>query len=206
MKSFPSLQREKYYWNLGHEWVIGVDEVGRGCLAGPVVAAAYAIHKKTRRIAEVNDSKLVSAAKRVLLEPVLKKAAKAFGLGSSSVEEINSIGIEKAIFLAMERAILKIPSLEVLLIDGSRIPKFHSLSNHKIETIIKGDRLSYSIAAASIIAKVYRDQYLKQLANEYPMYSWEKNVGYGTTLHRQGILKHGTCPHHRNLFCRNLQS
>lgn len=200
----PTFRFEKQFWLEGFQSVVGVDEVGRGCLAGPVVAGATLFDQKHRRIGKVHDSKLVSEKQRGLLAPQLQLKAKSFGIGLATVEEINTLGISAAIFLAMERAIAKLPFAEVILVDGKFPPKFPTLQPKKLLTVIKGDRLSYSIAAASIIAKVYRDHLMKDLSKQFPHYCWDQNVGYATASHREAISQHGLCEHHRTLFCRKF--
>ena len=175
----------------------GCDEVGRGCVAGPVVAAAVILPKHFKHDF-LNDSKKLSISQRELLKIEIENMALAYGIGEVTPQEIDDINILNASFLAMHRAIdqLKIKP-ELLLIDGNRYTPHCSIP---YQCIIKGDSKFFSIAAASVLAKTYRDQLMQDLAKEYPLYSWETNVGYPTTAHRQGIRKQGITPYHRKTF------
>ena len=175
----------------------GCDEVGIGCLAGPVVAAAVILTKHFKHDF-LNDSKKLSISQCQLLKIEIKNVALTYGIGEVSPQEIDDINILNASFLAMHRAIdqLKIKP-ELLLIDGNRYTPHCSIP---YQCIIKGDSKFFSIAAASVLAKTYRDQLMRDLAKEYPLYSWETNVGYPTTAHRQGIRKEGITPYHRKTF------
>ena len=176
--------------------VAGVDEVGRGPWAGPVMAAAVVLDQANIPVG-LNDSKKLSAKKREALFAVLCEAA-SYGIGQATVEEIDKINILQATFLAMTRAIEALPvAPDHLLIDGNRCPKCLPCS---AETIIKGDSRSLSIAAASIIAKVTRDRMMAELAKSYPAYKWESNAGYGTAQHREALDLVGISPHHRKSF------
>ncbi|MBK9191845.1 MAG: ribonuclease HII [Crocinitomicaceae bacterium] len=175
----------------------GCDEAGRGCLAGPVVAAAVILPDKFRHPL-LDDSKKMSEKNRALLEPIIKDQALAFAIGVVDSQTIDQINILNASFLAMHRAIdqlVKIP--ELLLIDGNRFKKYKDLNHH---CIIKGDGKYKSIAAASVLAKVERDRIMDKLNEEYPDYLWSKNKGYPTTDHRKAIEKLGTTPYHRLTF------
>lgn len=175
----------------------GCDEVGRGCLCGPVVAAAVILPPDFAN-AFVNDSKKLTRESRNTLVNEIKSEAIAWSIAEASVEEIDRVNILKASFLAMSRAI---EALHVqpqhLLIDGNR---FSSHLTIPYTCIVKGDGKFASIAAASILAKVYRDEMMERFAAQYPGYGWETNVGYPTTSHREGILKLGTTPLHRKSF------
>lgn len=175
----------------------GCDEAGRGCLAGPVVAAAVILPKEYYH-PSLNDSKQLSDVQRFEIRKDVIKDALAYGVGVAAPGEIDDINILNASYLAMHRAIdqLKI-SPELLLIDGNRY-KPHTDTRH--ECIVKGDGKYYSIAAASILAKTYRDELMRQLALDFPGYGWETNVGYPTKKHRQAIKEQGTTPHHRMSF------
>jgi len=176
--------------------IAGVDEVGRGCLAGPVFAAAV-ILKKNIDTKNIKDSKKLSFDRRVLLSQYIKKNS-IYALGIATVEEINKINILNASLLSMKRALSKLsikPSLAY--IDGPFAPK---LKNMKFKTFIKGDEKIKSIAAASIIAKVSRDLFMIKLSKKYPKYLWEKNFGYGTKDHLIGLKKYGITKHHRKKF------
>lgn len=175
--------------------VAGVDEAGRGPWAGPVVAAAVVLDR-TRSIDGLNDSKLLSPARRNrLYEEIYHDSA--VGVGLATVAEIDALNIRQATHLAMRRAITALPLVPaVLLIDGNDAPAI----DLPIVTLIKGDQLSCSIAAASIIAKVTRDRLMAQLHLEFPHYGWDRNQGYGTAMHRAALAIHGPCPHHRTSF------
>ena len=179
----------------------GIDEVGRGCLAGPVVAAAV-ILPEDFDLPGLTDSKQLTAHRREDYDLLIREKAIAVSVGSATVEEIDRLNILGATFLAMERAIEGLePRPEYLLIDGNR---FRSHLEIPYETIVGGDGRVASIAAASIVAKVYRDHLMAHLAEEYPEYHWERNAGYGTAAHLAAIQSCGLTPHHRRSFapCR----
>lgn len=175
----------------------GCDEAGRGCLAGPVVAGAVILPKEFQNEL-LNDSKKLTEKKRYQLRPLIQKEAIAWGIGIVSNEEIDEINILNASFLAMHRAIdeLKVHP-EVLLIDGNRFNPYKSLTHH---CIIKGDGKYLNIAAASILAKTYRDDIMTAIDKDYPVYEWFKNKGYPTKKHREAIIKFGDTEHHRRSF------
>ena len=176
---------------------VGCDEAGRGCLAGPVVAAAVLLPKHFNN-KTLNDSKQLSKKKREILEKIIKDEAISFGIGVVSPKEIDKINILNASFLAMHRAIDQISNkYELLLIDGNRFNKYKKVE-HKC--IIKGDAKYMSIAAASVIAKTARDKIMKDLSEEFPQYSWESNQGYPTKKHREAIKKCGANKYHRKSF------
>ncbi|MDN4754124.1 ribonuclease HII [Porphyromonadaceae bacterium W3.11] len=175
----------------------GVDEVGRGCLAGPVVAAAVILPEDCS-IEGLHDSKKLSALKREMLSVQIKEQAIAYAIGEISPAHIDRVNILQATFLAMTESIkglLMAP--EYLLIDGNR---FHSTLEIPYETIVGGDDKVASIAAASILAKVYRDNMMKAYALDYPQYDWEHNMGYGTQKHLIAIQRYGISPLHRKSF------
>lgn len=175
----------------------GVDEAGRGCYAGPVFAAAVILPKKFHHPL-LNDSKQLKEKERDLLRPVIEKESIAFAVAQIDNAEIDKINILQASYKAMHIAIdnlKKTPTL--LLIDGNRFKQYKKISHH---CIIKGDGKYASIAAASILAKTYRDEYMQQLHNEFPQYGWNKNKGYGTLQHRQAIQEFGLCVYHRKSF------
>lgn len=178
----------------------GVDEVGRGPLAGPVVAAAVIIPEPVRDlpfVRDLNDSKKLSAKKREAVFDDIHTHC-IVGVGMASVQEIDRINILQATFLAMKRAVVALPQKpEWLLIDGNRAPQS---DHYKIKTLIKGDSLSRSVAAASIIAKVTRDRMMTELALEYPEFGWASNAGYGAASHIDAIKTLGFTPHHRRSF------
>lgn len=175
----------------------GVDEVGRGCLAGPVVAAAVILPEDCA-IEGLHDSKKLSALKREQLSIQIKEQAIAYAIGEIAPEHIDRVNILQATFLAMTQSIQRLQTPpEYLLIDGNR---FHSPLDIPYETIIGGDDKVASIAAASILAKVYRDNMMKAYALEYPEYDWEHNMGYGTKKHLLAIKNYGITPLHRKSF------
>ncbi len=175
----------------------GCDEVGRGCLAGPVVAAAVILPPDYRN-PWINDSKKLSKANREDLIEEIKYRASAWAIAESSVEEIDRINILNASFLAMKRAILQLNvQPDHLLIDGNR---WRSDLPHTYTCVIKGDGKLVSIAAASILAKVYRDELMEKLALDFPHFGWERNAGYPTPAHRQGIARFGSTIWHRKSF------
>jgi ribonuclease HII len=172
----------------------GCDEAGRGCLAGPVYAAAVILPKKYKN-KWLNDSKKLSDKDRYELRPVIEEKALAWAMGIVSHIEIDEINILNASFLAMHRSLDQLKEKpELLLIDGNR---FKSYPNIHHKCIIGGDAKYMSIAAASILAKTYRDDLMKELALKFPQYGWEKNMGYPTKLHRQAIRDFGITEHHR---------
>ena len=180
--------------------ICGIDEAGRGPLAGDVYAAAVIFDENTV-IEGLNDSKKLSEKKRALLYDEIISKAKAYCIATASIEEIEKLNILQAALLAMKRAYEGLGmSADLALIDGNKSPKL----NCSTRTVVKGDGLSASIAAASILAKVSRDRYMKQLAEQYPEYQFEKHKGYGTKLHNELILKYGPSPVHRMYFLRKL--
>lgn len=175
----------------------GLDEAGRGCYAGPVFAAAVILPKDFFHPL-LNDSKQLSEKERDELRPVIEKEAISFSVASVDNDEIDSINILQASFKAMHLALdqlNKIPQL--LLIDGNRFKPYREI---KHKCVIKGDGIYASIAAASILAKTYRDEYMKKIHLEYSSYNWDKNKGYGTLEHRKAIEKEGICKYHRKSF------
>ena len=176
---------------------VGCDEAGRGCLAGPVVAAAVLLPHNFKN-KKLNDSKQMSKKKREEMEIIIKKEAISFGIGIVSPQEIDEINILNASFLAMHRATEKIKGkFELLLIDGNRFNKYKNV-DHKC--IIKGDTKYMSIAAASVLAKTARDKIMKDLSQYFPKYDWENNKGYPTKKHRVAIKELGANIHHRKSF------
>ncbi|MCM1023791.1 MAG: ribonuclease HII [Prevotella sp.] len=178
----------------------GLDEAGRGPLAGDVYAAAVVFDGDVF-IDGINDSKKLSEKKREALFDEITEKARAFCVASATVEEIERLNILQAAMLAMKRAadgLGVVPDLAI--VDGNRLPEL----NCPARTVVKGDGLSASIAAASILAKVSRDRYMKRLAEEYPQYQFEKHKGYGTKLHNEMILKYGPSPVHRMSFLKKL--
>ena len=185
------------------DWIeAGCDEAGRGCLAGPVVAAAVII-KKGKDYPELNDSKQMTEKKRMQLRELVMKEAESYGIGVVTAEEIDKINILNASFLAMHRALnqLKLQP-ELLLIDGNR---FNPYKQVKHVCIVGGDAKYQSIAAASILAKTTRDLMMEQYGEQYPVYNWKKNKGYPTREHKQAIADYGTTPLHRMTFNMAIQ-
>jgi ribonuclease HII len=175
----------------------GCDEAGRGCLAGAVFAAAV-ILPPDFRCEELNDSKQLTEKQRDALRPVIENEALAWAIGIVSQEEIDKINILNASFLAMHRALDQLNiSPQHLLIDGNRFKKYREIPH---TTIVKGDGKYLSIAAASVLAKTHRDEYMLRLHEEFPLYDWNNNKGYPTKKHRQGIAEFGTTPYHRMTF------
>ena len=175
----------------------GCDEAGRGCLAGPVFAAAVILSEDFECEA-LNDSKKLSEKKRYELRPIIEENAIAFGVGIVSESEIDEINILQASFLAMHRAVqqLKVRP-EHLLIDGNRFKPFEDIPH---TTIVKGDGKMLSIAAASVLAKTYRDDFMMKIHEEFPMYHWDKNKGYPAKAQRDAIREFGACKYHRQTF------
>ena len=181
----------------------GCDEAGRGCLAGPVVAAAVILPQDFSHPL-LNDSKKLSDKQRRLLRPIIEQNALSYCVGFVSNQEIDKINILQASFLAMNRAVEGLKQKpELLLIDGNR---FNNKTDIAFECIVKGDSLYQSIAAASILAKTYRDDYMLNLHKEFPKYHWDKNMGYPTKQHRQAIIENGISPFHRKSFNLSFQT
>ena len=175
----------------------GCDEAGRGCYAGPVFAAAVILPKDFYHPL-INDSKKLSEAQRAFLEPIIKKAAIAWAIGSQSPEEIDQINILKASIKSMHLALDQLKKKPgFIAVDGNRFYPYKKVPH---QTIIKGDGQYAHIAAASILAKTARDTYMMELHKQYPQYGWDKNKGYGTAAHRAAIALHGLCEHHRKSF------
>lgn len=175
----------------------GCDEAGRGCLAGAVYAAAVVLPKDFRNEL-LNDSKQLTEKQRHALREVIEREAVAWAVGIVSPEEIDKINILNASFLAMHRALDRLSVRpQHLLIDGNRFRKYRDLPH---TTVVKGDGKYLSIAAASVLAKTYRDDYMNGLHKEYPLYGWDGNKGYPTKKHRAAIAAHGTTPYHRMTF------
>ncbi|AMW05261.1 ribonuclease HII [Gemmatimonas phototrophica] len=184
----------------------GVDEVGRGPLAGPVVACAVIMPHDRRAIAGVNDSKQLDHATRVVLAARIREQALVIALGAASAREVDRINIYHATVLAMRRALQRIPTRlgaapDHVLVDGKPLRTLGV--DHT--AVVKGDAKCYAIACASIIAKVTRDRLMTSLALRYPHFAWERNSGYGTAFHRQALAEYGLTPHHRQSFCLDTQ-
>lgn len=196
MNKNPSFKFERPLWNKGYNLIAGLDEVGRGAFAGPVVAAAV-ILPKDFKINGINDSKKLTHKKRAELSKYIKKHSNSYVICKVGIKFINKHGIGKATEKAFLNCIKRINKVEYLLIDGYKIKKYGS--NNQMG-IIHGDSLSVSIAAASIIAKVYRDNFMTKLHNKFPEYNFLENKGYGTKKHRDAIRKHGLSEIHRTSF------
>lgn len=195
----PRLRHERALWNLGFVRVAGVDEVGVAPASGPVVAAAVIMPANCHRIPGVRDSKMLSALQREQLAPVIRRRAVAVGVGAASVAEIDRLNIYHATHLAMRRAIAKLGGHEHVLVDGLRIREFEEHVG-PYTAIVDGDALCYSIACASIVAKVVRDRLMTLLAVRYPGYGWERNAGYATREHRAAMAELGLTVFHRRSF------
>ena len=186
--------------SLGLHVICGVDEAGRGPLAGPVCAAAVILPEHLQ-IPGLNDSKKLTDKKRRELFPVIQQQAIAYGIGLASEAEIDEINILQATFLAMRRALEQLAvKPDLALIDGNRATDF----GLPVRTVVKGDSLSANIAAASVLAKVSRDRYMTKLAAQYPEYGFEIHKGYGTKRHYEALREHGPCPAHRRTFLRSF--
>ena len=200
MSQIDMWEIENRHFADGVRIICGVDEAGRGPLAGPVCAAAV-ILPANLEIPGLTDSKKLSDKRRRELYPVIKEQAVAYGIGFASQEEIDQINILQATFLAMQRAMDQLEvKAELALIDGNRQKDF----GLPVETVVKGDSLSASIAAASVLAKVTRDDVMLAMAEEYPGYGFEIHKGYGTKAHYEALQKLGPCPIHRMSFLKKL--
>ena len=195
-----TMEKEMEIRAKGFTAVCGIDEAGRGPLAGPVVAAAVILPEDIQ-LPGVNDSKKITEKKREILFDFVKEHALAYGIGEASETEIDEINILQATFLAMRRAVeaLQIPA-DYALVDGNRIQGLPVPA----ETVIGGDGKVLSIAAASILAQVTRDRYMRDMAAQYPEYGFEKHKGYGTKAHYAAIEQYGICPLHRKTFLKKV--
>ena len=183
--------------------VFGIDEVGRGPWAGPVMAACVCwpnLEIEPQLAAQINDSKKLSAVKREKIYELILNSNAIIGVGQASPEEIDRLNILQATFLAMKRALKQVEGqgyrVDYCLIDGNRLPDW----SWKSQAVVKGDSISLSIAAASIVAKVLRDRLMVELGEQYPFYHWGKNAGYGTKEHIEGLKKYGVSPYHRKSY------
>ena len=194
-KKFLLAEQSHLSWDTPGLWA-GVDEAGRGPLAGPVVAAAVILDPR-QPIAGLADSKVLSAPRREKLYDEIRAKALCFSIAEASVEEIDRINILQATLLAMQRAVegLRLKPVKVL-VDGNQLPALKMLA----EAIVKGDSLVPAISAASILAKVYRDRWCQQFDLEYPQYGFAAHKGYGTAVHLAALRAHGACPQHRKSF------
>ncbi|WP_044403178.1 ribonuclease HII [Lacinutrix sp. Hel_I_90] len=181
----------------GFDLECGTDEAGRGCLAGPVTAAAVILPKDFNN-SILNDSKQLSETKREFLKPIIEAEALSFAFTHVFEAEIDSVNILNASIIAMQRSIIKLtPAPEFIIVDGNRFKPLNAIT---YKTIIKGDSKYLSIAAASVLAKTYRDAYMTKIHEEFPMYNWKQNKGYPTKEHREAIRKYGITKYHRKTF------
>jgi ribonuclease HII len=195
----PTLRFERSLWREGLIRIVGVDEVGVAPTSGAVVAAAVVMRPNCRRIPGVRDSKTLSALQRVRLAPQIRARALAIGVGAASVAEIDRLNIYHATHLAMRRAIARVGGHDHVLVDGNRITGFEGYVG-PYTAIVDGDAKCYSVAAASVVAKVIRDRMMTLLAVRHPGYGWERNQGYATREHRDAIRRLGLTPFHRRSF------
>jgi ribonuclease HII len=195
----PTLRYENVHWRDGAVRVAGIDEVGVAPTCGAVVAAAVIMKPHARRIPGVRDSKTLSAAQRERLAPLIRRRAVAIGVGAASVREIDTINIYHATHLAMRRAVARLGGHDHVLVDGNRIAGFEGHVG-PYTAIVDGDAKVYTIACASVVAKVVRDRMMTLLAARYPGYGWERNQGYATREHRDAIRRQGLTPFHRRSF------
>jgi len=216
--NLPDLFYEKQIKEKGCQIVAGADEVGRGAFAGPLVTGVVVFSpninfpRKNSKV-KINDSKKLTQKQREIADIWIRKNALFYGIGEASVKEINMNGLTKSLNSGFRRAIYSAVSssstrIDYLLIDAIKIPYIRGIPCNRQKAIIRGDGLSFSIAAASIIAKVYRDKLMVNLGKnvEFRKYYWIKNKGYGTKAHRNAILRHGTCKHHREAFVKTFLS
>ncbi|MCR5624465.1 MAG: ribonuclease HII [Lachnospiraceae bacterium] len=203
VKELNRIQRMKDFdenYSQGNQYVCGVDEVGRGPLAGPVVTAAV-IMPKDSRILYVNDSKKLSAKKREELYEIITREAVTFSLGIKDHHVIDEVNIRNATIMAMTEAVNNLNVAPgVVIIDALSLPEVDIPQKN----VIKGDEKSYNVACASIVAKVTRDRMMEEFAKKYPNYGFEKNMGYGTSEHIEGLKKYGKCEIHRDTFIKNF--
>lgn len=195
----PTLRLERALWRAGLTRVAGVDEVGVAPACGPVVAAAVILRPNAPRLPGVRDSKVLSAAQREALDPLIRRRAVAVGVGAASVEEIDRVNIYHATHLAMRRAIARLGGHDHVLVDGLRIDGFEA-DVGPYDAVVDGDATVCSIACASIVAKVVRDRLMARLAARHPGYGWEHNAGYATAEHRAAMAALGVTVFHRRSF------
>jgi len=215
--TLPDFSFEHRLHKMGRKLIAGIDEVGRGCFAGPVIAGCVVFNKQITQFTNnpideeiiINDSKQLTPRQREIADKWIKKNAAGFGIGTASVSQINRLGIKKATEIAFRKAIKNCGvEVDYLLIDAFYIPYVKGLRRRNQKAIIHGDTMSISISAASIIAKVYRDKLMTELGKKakYKKYGWDRNKGYGTKEHRNSILKYGAVRLHRKQFVRNYVS
>lgn len=194
---FPTLELEEKLWSEGYKNVVGVDEAGRGPLAGPVVAGAVLIHLKEQVVEGVRDSKKMSEKQRESVFELIKEKSSGWGVGIVESTEIDEIGIQEAVRQAMIRAISSITDIDYIIADGKNVSL---IQGYPMLRITKGDLLHYSISAGSVLAKVTRDKIMKDLSIKYPNYGFDTHMGYGTKNHISAILEFGPCDIHRKCF------
>jgi len=199
---FPDIELEKKLWDRGIKYVVGIDEAGRGPLAGPVCAGAVVIDRDTQLSPLVRDSKKMTEKQRNEAFDFILGNSLACGVCMISNEKIDEVGIQEAVRLAMEGALREVEKMlgkraQYLIVDGTNVELIEDYSMTKIKG---GDIKHYSISAASILAKVTRDRYMKKISKRYPNYGFERHVGYGTKAHMGAIQKYGICPIHRRSF------
>jgi ribonuclease HII len=210
---WPNLNEERKLWKKGIKFVIGVDEVGRGAFAGPLVVGAVCITSDCLLPEGINDSKVLKKLERIRLAKKICSQCFTWSVAETSVAKINRLGISRATALAVRAAVKKIlkkPKVQnsesYLLVDAFYIKYVRGLGLKRQRAIVKGDGKCLSIAAASILAKVYRDRLMKKMAKKFPEFGWGKNKGYGTVYHREAILKHGQTRMHRKRFVQTWLS
>jgi ribonuclease HII len=198
----PTLRRERALWALGFRAVAGLDEVGRGPLAGPVVAAAVVFPPGQRAIQGLRDSKELTQKQRERLGSIIRNAAVSWAVAAASVREIDRFNIRRATALAFRRALARLaPPVDYILLDGMEVPEL----GRAHEAIVDGDAKIESIAAASVLAKLVRDRLMEKLACHYPRFCWDSNKGYGTAEHLAALEAGGPTPHHRRSFTPVVQ-
>ena len=201
LQFMPDFSLEKQIWDQNYKIIAGCDEVGRGSFAGPVVAATVVFAPISNQTPKINDSKKLTQKQREIADKWIKQNSLAWGIGQANVNFINHYGIVKATNFAFRQAIKNTKiQIDYLLIDAFYIPYVRGVGLKRQRAIVKGDAKSISIAAASIIAKVYRDNLMVNLAKSHKNYNWESNKGYGTKYHRQAISKYGPTKYHRELW------
>lgn len=198
----PTLRRERALWAQGLRYVAGLDEVGRGPLAGPVVVAAVVFPPGQRFIRGLRDSKELTPKQRERLGLLIRRAAAGWAVAAASVKEIDRVNIRRATALAFRRALARLPlPVDYILLDGIAVPEL----GRPHEAIVDGDACCHSIAAASVLAKLVRDRLMARLAPRYPAFHWDANKGYGTADHLAALEAGGPTPHHRKSFTPVVQ-
>lgn len=199
---FPDIELEKRLWEKGFKYVVGIDEAGRGPLAGPVCAGAVVINRDIPMNPLVRDSKKMTEKHREEAFEYIKENSIAYGIGMIDAEAIDEVGIQEAVRMAMTNALRQVEKMlkcraDYLIIDGNNVS---SIEGYKQERLKGGDLYHYSISCASILAKVTRDRYMHSIAKKYPVYQFERHVGYGTKIHIDMLNRYGPCLIHRKSF------